>query len=169
MNQLALNRDHPPAWLPGAIELAAARADMQSSERADSQRAPAAVRLFDAFNDIGGVVDGDALSTLLRGRTEQPIAMVARWIVQRDVLSFPWHSQTLLPLFQFDLRSVQVRPGVRRVIAELRATFDDVELADWFARPNSWLLDRAPARWFEDDLPAVLQAARADRFVAVGN
>ena len=168
MNQLTLNVDQQPVWLCGASEAAHARADLAWSRRTDSQGAHIVMHLLDAFNDIGGIVNGDALVTLLRGRTQQPISLLARWIVQREVLSFPWHSQTLLPLFQFDLVSLFLRPGVPQVIAELRQACDDVELVDWFARPNAWLQDDTPARRFEVDLPAVLQAARAQRFVALG-
>ena len=169
MNQLALNLDHQPVWPCGARQSAQPRVDLAWRRHTDSQEVHVVMRLLDAFSDIGGVVNGDALASLLRGCTEQPISLLARWIVQREVISFSWHSQTLLPLFQFDLEALQVRPGVPQVIAELRQAFDDVELADWFARPNSWLQGGTPARRFQSDLPAVLQAARADRYVALGN
>ena len=169
MNQLAQNLAQQPVWLFGASQPADARADQTWSRRTVPQCAHVVMRLRDAFSDIGGVVNGDALASLWRGCTEQPISLLARWIVQREVISFSWHSQTLLPLFQFDLETLQVRPGVPQVIAELREAFDDLELADWFTRPNSWLQGSTPARRFESDLRAVLQAARADRYVALGN
>ena len=145
------------------------QADLQWRRRTDSHDAHTVMRLLDAFSDIGGVVNGDTLATLLRERTGQPISLLAGWIVHRRVLSFSWHSQTFLPLFQFDLALPQVRPGVLQLMAELRGVFDDLELADWFARPNSWLGDIAPARLYVDNFPAVLHAARADRFVALGH
>ena len=169
MNQLALSLDQHRVWPCDASRAAHVRTDLAWSGRTDSQESQVVMRLLDAFSDIGGVVNGDALASLLRGGTEQPISLLARWIVQREVISFSWHSQTLLPLFQFDLETLQVRPGVPEVIAELREAFDDVELADWFARPNSWLQGSTPANRFGSDLPAVLQAARADRYVALGN
>lgn len=169
MNQLALNLDQQVVRLCAASQAVHARADLAWTRHTDSQADHVVMRLLDAFSGIGGVFNGDALATLLRGRTEQPISLLARWIVQREVISFPWQSQTLLPLFQFDLENLRVRPGVPQVIAELREAFDDVELADWFARPNSWLQGSTPAGRFESDLPAVLQAARADRYVALGN
>ena len=94
--------------------------------------------------------------------------MLARWIVGREVLSFVWRSQTLIPLFQFDPQRGCVRPGMRETIAELSAAFDDLETALWFAQPNAWLTGSAPADVFAHDTPAVLEAARADRFVAMG-
>ena len=169
MNQLALSLDQQPVWDGVAFQTADPRVDRAWRRHTDSQEINAVMRLLDAFSDLGGVVNGDALARLLRSGTEQPISLLARWIVQREVISFSWHSQTLLPLFQFDLETLQVRPGVLQVIAELREAFDDLELADWFARPNNWLQGDTPASRFRSDLPAVLQAARADRYVALGN
>ena len=51
---------------------------------------------------------------------------------------------------------------------ELRPVFDDLELALWFVTPNDWLGGARPAFAMHHSLPAVLQAARADRFVAGG-
>lgn len=117
---------------------------MAWSRRIESRGDQAERRLLEAFSDIGDVVHGDALVSQLRGHTEQPASLLAHWIVQRELINLSLHSRTLLPLFQFDL-------------------------ADWFARPNGFQQGSAPARTFEDDLPAVLQATRADRFVARGN
>lgn len=169
MSELALNLDHPPVWLAGSARGVPAQADLRWSRGSDSPNARVLMPLLEAFSDIGGVVTGDAMAALLRDRTDQPISMLARWIVQREVISFPWQSNTMLPLFQFDLVLLHLRPGVPKVLAELREAFDDLELADWFARPNSWLQGRAPAQRFEQDLSAVIQAARADRFVALGD
>ena len=84
------------------------------------------------------------------------------------MVTIQWRSQTLLPLFQFDLQSSSLRPPIERVIAELTGVFDDFELAIWFAQPNSWLDGAMPVHVLGRDVPAVLGAARADRFVATG-
>ncbi len=41
-----------------------------------------------AFQRTGGVVTGDGLAVMLRSRTEQPMSLLARWIVHRQVISF---------------------------------------------------------------------------------
>jgi hypothetical protein len=46
-----------------------------------------ASEVLHAFRRTGGLVSGDELTFLLRGRTSQPISMLARWIVERQVVS----------------------------------------------------------------------------------
>ena len=121
-----------------------------------------------AFRGTGGVVAGDELSQLLRRTSDQPISLLARWIVQRRIVHFEWQGLTWLPLFQFDLASMEVRPGLHQAVAELRGVFDDWELTQWFARPNCWLDGRSPSELMAADPDSVVEVARADRFVAAG-
>ena len=121
-----------------------------------------------AYRRTGGLASGDELTFLLRRRTSQPISMLARWIVERRVVSFGWRGEYLLPMFQFDRADMGVRRPVSAVLGEFDGTFDDWELATWFALPNTWLGDDAPVDVLPRDPHAVLQAARADRFVARG-
>lgn len=120
------------------------------------------------FSATGGVIGGDELMQLLRNTSDQPISLLAHWIVAHEVLTLNLDSETYLPKFQFDFDHMTVRPGVRDVIAELRAPFDDWDLARWFTRPNLWLEGRAPAQAIAASPADVLHAARADRFVAMG-
>ena len=111
---------------------------------------------------------GDELALFLRSHCDQPVSMLARWIVQRQVLSFAWRAQTLIPMFQFELKRCSIRAGLTETITELAAAFDEVETVVWFARPNCWLAGAAPADVMIADAPAVRHAARADRFIALG-
>ena len=124
--------------------------------------------MVDAYRRTGGLVSGAEVELLLRRHATQPLSLLARWIVTRRLVSYPWQSDILVPLFQFDRRDMSLRPETVQVVAELADTFDDWELAAWFAQPNSWLQDAAPVEVIDVDQPAVLQAARADRFVARG-
>jgi hypothetical protein len=124
--------------------------------------------LPEAFRRSGGVVSTDALTMMLRRRSDQPISLLARWLVNRDVISFKSSGQTLLPTFQFDWLTGSVRPGVLGALAELRGAFDDDEIAAWFAQPNSSLFGDSPVNLIDQDPAAVLEAARIDRFVAMG-
>jgi hypothetical protein len=119
-----------------------------------------------AFRSSGGVVSTDALIMMLRRRSDQPISLLARWLVNRDVISFKSNGQTLLPTFQFDGLTGAVQPAVLGVLAELRGAFDDDEVAAWFAQPNSSLFGDSPVNLIDKDPTAVLEAARIDRFVA---
>ena len=71
-------------------------------------------------------------------------------------------------MFQLDLRDLSLKLAQQPVLAELAPVFDNWSLADWFARPNAWLCDRSPVNVLASNLPAVLEAARADRFIANG-
>lgn len=121
-----------------------------------------------AFGRAGGLTSGDAVARLLRKRSDQPISMLARWIVERTIVSVEWQSQLLIPLFQFDQRDMSLRPCVAQVVQELRSVFDDWELALWFTQPNIWLRDAAPVDVVQRETAAVLEAARTDRFIARG-
>ena len=121
-----------------------------------------------AYRRTGGLASGDELTRLLRRHTSQPISMLARWIVERHVVSFEWQGEYLLPMFQFDPAGIAVRRPVSAVLDEFDGAFDDWNVATWFALPNAWLGDEAPVDVLERDPHAVLQAARADRFIARG-
>jgi hypothetical protein len=124
--------------------------------------------LPEAFRSSGGVMSTDVLTMLLRERCDQPISLLARWLVNRDVFSFKRHGQTLLPAFQFDGLIAAVRPSVLGVLAELRGLLNDDEIAEWFAQPNATLFGDSPVKLIEKDTAAVLEAARIDRLVAMG-
>lgn len=127
-----------------------------------------ASEVLHAFRRTGGLVSGDELTFLLRGRTSQPISMLARWIVERRVVNFGWQGEYLLPMFQFDRADMTLRRPVSAVLDEFDGTFDDWDLATWFALPNAWLGNQAPVDVLPLDPHAVLEAARADRFIARG-
>jgi hypothetical protein len=124
--------------------------------------------MLQAYQRTGGLAGSDEVMFLLRRRTSQPISLLARWIVVQHVVSFEWKTQRLLPLFQFDSSDMSVRSSVSAVLEELSGTFDNLEIASWFAEPNSWLQQELPLNVLEVDRDAVLHAARADRYIARG-
>lgn len=139
-----------------------------NTEGIDEDTTRSMTQMMQVYDSIGGVVSGDELVGLFCGVSAQPISRIAHWIVDRRVVRIPWRSQTLLPLFQFDLQGNSLRPGIEQIAAELSGVFDDLDLAIWFAQPNTWLNGVLPAHVFSHQLPAVLEAARADRFIAMG-
>ncbi|MDM0059234.1 antitoxin Xre/MbcA/ParS toxin-binding domain-containing protein [Variovorax fucosicus] len=62
----------------------------------------------------------------------------------------------------------KIKPAHQQVLAELVSVFDGWALAIWFVQPNPWLNDRSPVDLLGLNLSGVLEAARADRFVAAG-
>jgi len=123
--------------------------------------------LLRAYRDCGGIGRGDEVAEQFRLH-DRELSGLARWIVEREVLSFEWLSELWLPWFQFDPADMSVRPQFRRVAEELRGTFDGLHLSQWFIEPNCWLGDRRPAELLLTQPEEVLQAARTDRFVALG-
>jgi hypothetical protein len=120
------------------------------------------------FQRHGGLATADEVVRLIRRRSDQPISVLARWIVDRDVVHFAWQGATLLPLFQFDRYRMLLNPIVLRVVRELRDAFDDWEIALWFVTPNASTNGVAPVDAFESNPSAALAAARTARFVALG-
>jgi hypothetical protein len=119
-----------------------------------------------AYRETGGTARGDDLSRLLQSRPNGGYLSLSRLIVTRKVFSFKWRSTYWVPMFQFDLSDLSVRPGPQQVLAELSDEYDDWSLAVWFTRPHRELHGAKPVDLMNTGLEAVLGAARADRFVA---
>ncbi len=137
-----------------------------------SDRANRAATLYNMLEPLGGAVDDSRILEALRSSCSQPLSVLARWIVDRRVLHLPWGSATFFPCFQFasdgQLSTYAPIPGVRRALVELDGVFDEMEIVEWFARPNDWLGWRAPATVVTADADWVVGAARADRYIASG-
>jgi len=146
--------------------LARLRAPAQPSWRSEGDAR--AGEVFAAFARTGGLASCGEVTGMLRRRTSQPVSMLGRWIVDHRVVSFAWRGELVLPMFQFDPADMGVSPAVGAVLDELDGTFDDWDLATWFALPNAWLGDVAPVDAIDRDPDAVRHAARADRFIARG-
>lgn len=155
-----------PAPIPTLLRSAApARAPSAWSHERDQRQLET---MIVAFRASGGVVTGDELALLLRSRQEQPVSLVARWVVRRTIVHFTCRGQTLIPLFQFDPETMLPRASLTCIVRELADAFDDWELGLWFARPNSWLDGETPVNAFRSEPAGVLRAAQADRFIALG-
>jgi hypothetical protein len=122
-------------------------------------------RMCDAFAHHGGTVHADEVVGSMRGRVEQPISVLAKRIVAREVIAIEWRHTLLVPMFQLNEHSMNPKPACRDIVSELSDVMDDWTIALWFATCNP-LLDGVPPvdmlspRW---DRP--LQAARVTRQV----
>lgn len=124
------------------------------------------IAMLDSYRDSGGIARAQEVVALFKRRCGSDLATLASWIVNKKVICFEWQSRMWLPLFQFNRCDMTPQAGLGQVLAELTSVYDAWELASWFAQPNPWLGDRAPADMLGLDLPAVLNASRADRFMA---
>jgi len=121
------------------------------------------------FHRYGGLIEADELASRLRRHGEtKSVSRVARWIVDRDVVTLVVCARILLPRFQFDEQTMTPIDHAVRAIRELRDVLDDMALADWFARPNCWLHGKAPAEALHAAPGEVFEAARTDRFILHG-
>jgi hypothetical protein len=120
-----------------------------------------------ACRGSGGLLNPEWVIEEMRRDGDQPISRLARMIVSREVLCISWQGAMLLPAFQFEHAIVAVRPCCAVVMQELCAVFDEWELALWFTSPNEWLDGESPINSLTVVPNEVLQAARADRFIAM--
>lgn len=137
-----------------------------SSSKSEASWRPAAAwriePMLEGFRGSGGLVAGDVLALMLRPHCDQPISSLARRIVRRELVHVPWHSQILVPLFQFDRPDMSLRHGVLQIIETLAPAFDDWDIASWFAEPSAPLGGHRPADVIARDPIAVMHAARVD-------
>lgn len=125
------------------------------------------VALLRAYRAAGGI----ARSEELRRRAEATRRDATRYVGDLPdpdgSVNFTWNDMQWWPLFQFDAE-MSVRPEVARIAREFAAAIADWELARWFVTPNDWLGGEVPIDCVSSRSGATLQAARADRFIAVG-
>jgi len=126
------------------------------------------VAMRTAYRATGGLASGDDLGRLLQDcRFADPVSLAGR-LDAGEIFGFDWQHRVWIPMFQFDLRDLSVKPGPQQVRAELSGGFHGWALATWFTQRNAWLNHRRPIDLLGSELPAVLEAARADRFLAMG-
>jgi hypothetical protein len=124
--------------------------------------------LLAAYRATGGTARGDDVARLLEDHGRADFIGLARLIAAGRVFGFEWRRTLWIPMFQFEVRDLSIKPAAERVVKELGSTFDGWACAAWFATPNSWLDRRAPVDLVDTQLRDVLGAARTDRFIAVG-
>ena len=133
---------------------------------APSERGHAMLRA--AFRPSGGIARGDDLARLLEYLDHGDCISLARHIADRTVFAFTWRETFWIPMFQFDLRDLSMCSASQAVLAELGHAYSGWSLACWFAEPNPWLAAQRPVDLLQLDLPAVREAARADRYALLG-
>lgn len=117
-----------------------------------------------ALRAHGGIATSSELTVALQTWTAQPVSMLAHWIVDGEVVSFQWASDTMLPMFQFALTPIAPRRAVTEVLRELNPIMSEWEVALWFTEPNAGLQGAAPVGELAREPQKVLDAARAHRF-----
>jgi len=124
--------------------------------------------LRSAYEDAGGIGRGDEIARLLADHGPGTFISLAQLVADAEIFGFEWEGFFWLPMFQFAMSDLAIEAAPRQVRAELGEEFDGWALSAWFVEPNMWLANRRPIDLIGPHLEAVLQAARADRFVATG-
>lgn len=138
-----------------------------SGQVQENQRNTQFVGLLNAFRRSGGLARAPEVAARFKRQGVDDVSQLAAWLVKRQVISVEWQTKIWLPLFQFNPNGMALRTGLSSVLAELVARYDDWDLANWFAQPNVWLADCAPADVLAIAAPQVLNAARATRCASV--
>jgi hypothetical protein len=126
------------------------------------------IALLDSYRPSGGLARAQETLGAFQRRGGPSPPTLAGWVARREVVSLDWHGQSWMPMFQFDLAAMAPVPQLAPVQAELNAVYSPWALAAWFAQSNPWLEGERPADVLVSHAADVLNAARADRFVALG-
>ena len=127
------------------------------------------VAMLDGYRDSGGLCRAREIQEVMARSTDvggPDAAVLNGWIMQREVICFEWQASAWLPWFQFNRPGMTPHPQLRPVLQELNTVYDPWEIGCWFARPNPWLDQRTPVDALRANLPELLHAARAERFIA---
>lgn len=112
----------------------------------------------------GGLISEAALRERWH-RQGRPPGELDDWLDGDRLRCLRWASQRWWPAFQFQPDGCTPRADVAVVAAELDGAMDAAEILAWFACQNASLDDETPLARLRVDLPAVLEAARLDRFI----
>ncbi|MFZ2989761.1 hypothetical protein [Ideonella sp.] len=116
----------------------------------------------------GGLARAEDLNRLLEDYQLGDFVSLARQLGSGELICLRWREAMWVPMFQFDLRDLSVKVGLRTVLSALAPVFDAWEATEWFVRPSEWLGGLRPCECFEQHLGEVVMAARTDRFVVAG-
>lgn len=118
------------------------------------------VAMLDGYRASGGLAACPELLALCRRHSGADVATLARWIVERAVVSFDWQSQSWFPLFQFRATNFAPSHRLRPLLMQLADNYTPWAAAHWFVVPNPWLGGQAPVSLLESDLCSVLHVAQ---------
>ncbi len=124
-------------------------------------------RLMAAYDVHGGLATSDEVVFLMRPHWRQPVSVLAKWIVNRRLVSFSWRDQLLLPRFQFERPHMTPYKAVADSAFELGEYLEDQCVARWFVEPNRSLRQARPIDALHSDPDSVVEAAQAVRVALI--
>lgn len=136
----------PPSFVPDGTAVLQARRNAAARE--------------DLLRDFGALSSAE-VAELVGSKAANKAALANRWKQEGRIFSVTFQGGVLFPAFQFDAEG-QPRPVIADVIAALKPTSSDWELALWLAAPTGWLAGRRPVDLLDEDPSAVAEAARRE-------
>ena len=121
------------------------------------------VAMLLAYRPSGGMVNGEELGQLLVNYQQSSAVGLADLLTSHQIFGFAWRNIFWIPMFQFELRNLTIRPESRLILVDLAKSFDEWGTATWFVQPNSCLDDQKPIDLFDSDFSSVLEAARSEK------
>ncbi len=119
------------------------------------------LELLAAYRDSGGLARTHEVLASMRSRNMLSIEHLARWMVERQMISFDWQDQTWFPWFQFDREAGRPSPLIGEIVQVLCPFLDGWQVASWFVRPNVEVDHQVPLDELGHQPLKVLAAARA--------
>ncbi len=126
------------------------------------------IGMLNAYRPSGGLARAQEVAAKCQPGMRMSKNILANWMFRRKVICFEWQSKIWMPLFQFNLRDMTLQPSLGDALSELVGVLDSWAVANWFSQPNAWLAGAIPADAWATSAPEVIQAARAERYVALG-
>lgn len=119
-----------------------------------------------SYRASGGLARARDLALMLEEGRRSYLMSLEKLIASGTVFGFDWRGSFWVPMFQFELADLSLKPGPRLVSAELAPALDGWLKALWFVRPCGGLAARKPIEVMESNHAAVLDAARDCRMSA---
>lgn len=97
-----------------------------------------------AFHASGGILRAADLARLMEQRDQDAYLHLARRLATGELFGIQWHGVYWVPLVQFALSDLSMKPAPCAALAEMSKSLDSWTLAIWLVKPNPALEGRRP-------------------------
>jgi hypothetical protein len=120
------------------------------------------VAMLEAFRATGGTAPAEVLCRMLEELHGCSADELAELLRAGQVFGFEWRGSLWIPMFQFELESLEVKRGPQQVRAELPIQWVGWTLAGWFACAHTLLDEQRPVDMLDTSPSAVMYAAQLE-------
>ncbi len=124
------------------------------------------VAMLEAFRATGGTAPAEVLGGMLNDLQGCSANNLAELLHSGQVFGFEWRGSLWIPMFQFELESLEVKRGPQEVRAELPSLWAGWTLAGWFATAHTLLDEQRPVDMLNTRPSAVMYAAQLEPITA---